>query len=129
MVERFLLLGAVTTLALALLSHTAGLPPLLTAAIAKLEVTVKPGAKAPGIVCDAEGAIVVRVREPARDGRANEAVRVAIAGLLDVAKSKVELVRGASARRKTFAIHGIDPDGLRNKIGRLSEASRSHPRG
>jgi len=34
MVERFLLLGAVTTLALALLSHTAGLPPLLTAAIA-----------------------------------------------------------------------------------------------
>jgi len=34
MVEPFLLLGAVTTLALVLLSHTAGLPPLLTAAIA-----------------------------------------------------------------------------------------------
>ena len=76
---------------------------------ALIEVDVKPGAKAPGIVVAADGSIVVRVRERATAGKANDAVRRALARALSLAPSSVTLVRGASARRKLFAIEGLTP--------------------
>lgn len=70
-------------------------------------MTVKPGAKAPGIVVGADGSIIVRVREPATEGKANEAVRRAIARALGAPPSVVTLVRGASSRCKLFSIEGL----------------------
>ena len=70
-------------------------------------VTVKPGAKAPGLVRAPDGTLVVRVREPAIDGRANEAARNALADLYRVPKSAIALIRGARSRRKIFAIEGV----------------------
>jgi uncharacterized protein YggU (UPF0235/DUF167 family) len=70
-------------------------------------VTVIPGAKAPGIVFGADGSIVVRVRERAVEGKANEAVRTALARLLGVPKSAVSLVRGTTARLKAFEVAGV----------------------
>ena len=70
-------------------------------------VTVKPGAKAPGIVFGADGSVVVRVRERAVEGKANEAVRAALARALGVPKSAVSLVRGATARLKAFEVVGM----------------------
>ena len=70
-------------------------------------VTVKPGAKAPGIILGADGSVVVRVREQAVEGKANEAVRAALARVLGVPKSAVSLVRGARARLKAFEIGGL----------------------
>lgn len=68
---------------------------------------VKPGAKAPGIVVGADGSIIVRVREPATEGKANEAVRRAIARAIGTPPSAVTLLRGASSRRKLFSIEGL----------------------
>lgn len=70
-----------------------------------IQVRVKPNARTPAIHADGDG-LVVAVREPAREDRANEAVRRALAAYYDVAPSRVRLVRGASARLKTFAIDG-----------------------
>jgi len=70
-------------------------------------VTVKPGAKVPGIVLGADGSIVVRVRERAIEGKANEAVRAALARALGVPKSAITLVRGATARVKGFQVDGL----------------------
>jgi uncharacterized protein len=70
-------------------------------------VTVKPGAKAPGIIFGADGSVVVRVRERAVEGKANEAVRAALARAVGVPKSAVSLVRGATARLKAFEVVGL----------------------
>jgi uncharacterized protein YggU (UPF0235/DUF167 family) len=84
---------------------------------ALIEVGVKPGAKAPGIIVSADGPIVVRVRERATEGKANDAVRRAIARALGLPPSAVTLVRGAAARRKHFAIEGLTPAEARAKLG------------
>lgn len=81
-----------------------------------LVVNVKPGAKAPGIVVGLDGAIVVRVRERAMEGKANEAVCAALARTLGLPKSAVTLVRGAKARIKTFAIAGLPANEVKERL-------------
>jgi uncharacterized protein YggU (UPF0235/DUF167 family) len=71
---------------------------------AVIAVTVKPGARAPGIVFDSQGSIVVRVRERATEGQANEAVRASLADALEIPKSAIVLVRGARSREKLFSV-------------------------
>ena len=66
-------------------------------------VKVKPGAKTASVKREGD-VLVVAVREPAREGLANEAVRRELAAWLDVAPSRVRLLRGATSRIKTFQI-------------------------
>jgi len=68
-----------------------------------LTVQVKPGSRAPSVRAGG-GRIVVAVREPARAGKANDAVRRVLAGYLNVPVSRVHLVRGGAARTKIFSI-------------------------
>ena len=70
-----------------------------------LEVLVKPGSKKPGITRE-NGLLVVRVRERAVDGKANNACVRALAAAYGVAPSSVALVRGARNRHKSFEIKG-----------------------
>ena len=74
---------------------------------ALVRLTVKPGAKVPGIAWTGDG-WVLRVRERAIEGAANEACIAALARILGVAPSKITLVRGRRSRAKTFAIEGLD---------------------
>jgi uncharacterized protein len=86
---------------------------------ARLEVVAKPGSRAAGIT--RRGAdVVVAVRERAIDGRANEAVVRAVAAWLELAPSRVTLLRGAGARRKLLACEGIDDARLVQRIGALA---------
>jgi len=64
---------------------------------------VKPGSRTPEVRYDGE-LLVIAVREAAREGRANEAARRALAEHLGIGISRVRLVRGATARVKTFCI-------------------------
>jgi uncharacterized protein YggU (UPF0235/DUF167 family) len=70
-----------------------------------LDVFVKPGSKRPGIAWE-NGTLVVRVRERAIEGAANDACTRALAAAYGVAPSAVELLGGARSRRKRFAIAG-----------------------
>jgi uncharacterized protein YggU (UPF0235/DUF167 family) len=88
----------------------------VTGGQALVSVHVKPGSKAPGLVFCPDGTLVVRVREPATEGRANEAVRKALASWLGIPKSRVSLLRGAASKHKAFAIHGISADALQRRI-------------
>lgn len=66
---------------------------------------VKPGsAKGPLVEADAEGGLVVHVRERAIDGAANAAVTRLVAEHLGVAPSRVGIRRGHTARIKTLEI-------------------------
>jgi uncharacterized protein YggU (UPF0235/DUF167 family) len=70
----------------------------------RVAVTVKPGSKAPGIEQHGE-TLIVRVRERAIEGAANNACIRALAQHFNVAPSKIVLVRGERARTKLFEVH------------------------
>jgi uncharacterized protein YggU (UPF0235/DUF167 family) len=61
--------------------------------------------------------LVVRVTAPPVDGRANDAVCRLIARQLRVARGRVSVVRGASARDKLVEVDGIEPEALRRRLG------------
>jgi uncharacterized protein (TIGR00251 family) len=49
----------------------------------------------------------IKVTAPPVDSAANEALIKLFAAKLDCSKSKVELIRGQTARHKTLRIHGL----------------------
>jgi len=68
-------------------------------------VRVKPGSKkGPLIETDADDTLTIYVREKAVDGAANEAVIKVLAEHLGVARSRVQLMSGRTARFKRFRI-------------------------
>lgn len=70
----------------------------------KLSIRVKPGSKKPGIEILSESEWIVRVREPATEGKANEAVLEAIAESLCVPKTRVILIKGMKSKQKLVEI-------------------------
>jgi hypothetical protein len=80
---------------------------------------VKPGSKRAGFT-HSNGVLVLHVRERAVEGAANAACIRAIAGALGVTASRVELVRGARGRDKTFSVHGLDADDIAQRLRNAS---------
>ena len=71
----------------------------------KIRVDVKPNSKAPGIEL-VEGRLVVRVKEPPTEGKANEAVLRAVSDYYRVARRDVRLVSGGAGRHKVVELPG-----------------------
>ncbi len=76
----------------------------------RLEIHVRPAASRTGVGGTRDGALVVRVAEPAAQGRATAAALHAVADALVVARRSVTLVRGATSRRKLIEIALDEPD-------------------
>lgn len=70
-----------------------------------VHVVVKPSSKmGPYIQMGLDDSLLVCVREPALDGKANKAVIHELAKHYDVPKSRISLRSGASSKHKTFII-------------------------
>ncbi|MET1756936.1 DUF167 domain-containing protein [Novosphingobium sp. RD2P27] len=69
----------------------------------RLAVRVTPGAKTEGLEIGADQ-LHAKVRAKPEDGKANEAVRALLAAALDLAPSRLTLLRGATSREKLFRI-------------------------
>ncbi|MFN8087681.1 MAG: DUF167 domain-containing protein [Mycobacterium sp.] len=70
-------------------------------------IKVKPGSrKGPLVETVADGQLTIYVPERAVDGKANEAVTKLLAAHLQLPRSQVELVSGATSRVKRFRIGG-----------------------
>lgn len=69
----------------------------------ELTVKVTPRARRPGVSLE-DGQLRVGVTAPPEDGKANAAVAEALAHALGIGKSRLTLIRGATAREKTFRI-------------------------
>jgi len=76
----------------------------------RLTVEVRPRAGRDEIVGWQGAVLRVRVTAPPADGAANEAVRALLAGRLGCARSRVEIVRGHTARTKVVRISGVSVD-------------------
>ena len=71
------------------------------------DVLVQPRASRPKIGPVHDGRLKVAVTSPPVDGEANAAVVELLAKTLGVAKGAVEVIAGATSRRKTIKIAGV----------------------
>lgn len=73
-----------------------------------LDISVSPNAKKTELVGRHDGALRIRLSAPPVDGAANEALRKWLAKELGIPQNQIELLRGASGRRKQWALR-IEP--------------------
>ncbi len=73
-----------------------------------LEVYVQPGGSLTAVGGTFDGLLVVKVSSRPVEGAATEHVRQALADAFDLRPRQVALVRGATSRRKVFALEGDD---------------------
>jgi uncharacterized protein len=76
----------------------------VSAGAVQVEIHVRPGASRACVGGEHDGALLVRVAEPADRGRATAAALRAVADALEVPRRSVTLVRGATSRRKVVEV-------------------------
>jgi uncharacterized protein (TIGR00251 family) len=84
-----------------------------------LPVHAQPGARRNAVLGTHADAVRVAVSAPADKGRANGAIQELLAEALGCKASQVELVSGASSRRKRFLIVGITTEQLLARLAPL----------
>jgi uncharacterized protein (TIGR00251 family) len=89
----------------------------MTGQSALLSIRVQPRAKRDEVVGERAGAIVIRLKAPPVDGKANAALIDFIANAANLPRSRVEIVRGATAREKVVRVAGIAERDLRRALG------------
>lgn len=76
--------------------------------VMKIRVLVKPGMKSNGnraaVALDGDGVYVVRVKERAQEGKANDALCRVLADHFGVPPTRFAIVRGQRSRKKTVEI-------------------------
>ncbi|MGH2880832.1 MAG: DUF167 domain-containing protein [Solirubrobacteraceae bacterium] len=83
---------------------------------ADVAVRVTPRARASEIAGERDGVLLVRVRAPPTDGRANAELCRLIAKHASVGVRSVAVTRGASSRDKVVHVEGIDEEELRRRL-------------
>jgi uncharacterized protein (TIGR00251 family) len=81
--------------------------------MAEIAVRLQPRARREEVVGERDGVVVIRVSAPPVDGKANAALCRFIAKKAGVAPSRVEIVRGHTAREKVVRVEGLDVAALR----------------
>lgn len=81
-----------------------------------LDCHVTPRAKRSSVKGERNGALAIALGAPPVDGKANEALIEFIAGLANVSKSDVEIVKGHCSRSKTLLIQRVSIVELNNII-------------
>ena len=81
-----------------------------TASGVLIDLRVQPRARRIALDCDDAGVLKAAVTAPPEDGKANAAVIELLAREWRLAKSAIEVARGATARRKVLAIAGRTED-------------------
>lgn len=89
--------------------------------ISLLDVQVVPRAAAEQVGPYRDGVLRVRVSRPPADGEANRAVHRLLSRALDLPPAALRLVAGERARRKRFAVSGIDPAELGRRLATLGD--------
>ena len=86
---------------------------------ARIEVRVQPRASRNTISGMQAGVLRIRVTAPPVNGQANAAAIALLAQALDVPKSAIRLVKGASSREKTLAIQSLSQEELNQRLNLL----------
>jgi hypothetical protein len=84
--------------------------------MARIELTVSPGAARSELVGRYGSGWRVRVAAPPERGRANRALEALLAETLGVAPSRVAVVAGHSSRRKVVEVEGLEAPELDRRL-------------
>jgi uncharacterized protein YggU (UPF0235/DUF167 family) len=93
-----------------------------------LAVLARPGSKRPGIIGERAGALMMAVTAPPEKGKANAAIRSALAEALACKARDITLLSGETSRRKRYLIAGVDAAELADRLALLignTERSKS----
>jgi len=63
-----------------------------------------------------DGTVRIRLMAPPVEGRANDALVSFLADILDVSRSKIEIVAGETGRDKLVSVIGVDTETVHKKI-------------
>ncbi len=80
------------------------------------KVRVVPRASRTAILGDHDGAVKVAIASPPVEGAANAELIKLLAKHLDVPKTSIEILSGATSRAKKLRIDGITPERLRSIV-------------
>ncbi len=83
----------------------------------RIAVKTQPNARGDAVVGWMGDTLKVKVRAPALDGRANEALCEFLAGQLGLPRGSVHLVHGAKSRSKLVELRGIALRDARARLG------------
>jgi uncharacterized protein len=81
-----------------------------------LPVRAQPGARRCAVLGEQAGALKVAVTAPPEDGRANKALAETLREALELKRSQIELLSGATSRDKRFLIRDLRPDELQARL-------------
>jgi uncharacterized protein (TIGR00251 family) len=84
--------------------------------VARISVTVSPGASRSELVGRHGDGWRVRIAAPPERGRANEALCKLLAAALSVPRGSVRVVAGQSARVKVVEIEGLEPTEIERRL-------------
>ena len=85
----------------------------------RVEIKVQPRASRNAIAGVRAGILRIRVTAPPVDGQANAATIALLAQALDLPKSAVRLVKGASSREKTLAVESMSQEEVNQRLNLL----------
>ena len=81
-----------------------------------LAVWVTPGAPRSDVAGVIDGRLRLRLAAPAHEGKANAELIRFVADTLGVPRLQVELVTGATGRRKLLRVHGVTLEDARRRL-------------
>jgi uncharacterized protein (TIGR00251 family) len=81
-----------------------------------LSVKLQPRASTNEICTPLGDELKIKVTAPPVDAAANEALLALLAGRLDCARGRVELIRGHKSRHKVVKLHGFDREDVVRRL-------------
>jgi uncharacterized protein (TIGR00251 family) len=86
-----------------------------------LKVIVRPKSKEKNLVAEiSPEVIVVNLKSPAREGKANSELVKRMAKILSVSSSNITLVAGHKSRDKTLLIQGVSPEDIKQRLSNVT---------
>jgi len=79
-------------------------------------VRVQPRTRKDEIVGEMDGALKIRLRAPALEGRANEALVEFLAGALSTSRAAVRILTGERSRMKRVEVRGVTEERVRGLL-------------
>ena len=83
-----------------------------------VRVRVKAGARADELLDIRDGRVLLQVKAPPKEGKANKSVSALIAGVLSVQKNRASITHGRRSRDKTVRITSFSKKRAAELIGR-----------
>lgn len=82
----------------------------------RVDIFVQPRAARECLAGIHDGAVKLKVRAPAQDGKANRAVLDFVAGILDLPRARVRMTSGDASRHKRIFISGLPPKAVAERF-------------